>query len=193
MRTSSYSQSEINIKGSVEEIKALHKMLSGLGFVGCGRDGVPLYISKVEDCKVTPDPVCSNHFVPWVHEEIQYDLLSHEQLQRCTQDLDKKGSMFSIYVEGLCGYNYTPERYEELSKFMTDSGFVCLRSPRDDEGQYWEKWYLPGTWSVKGHLKDYLSAYDGRRKFEKIAEWLKLYVTPGSISFVHQAFGLSAD
>jgi hypothetical protein len=66
----------------------------------------------------------------------------------------------SISISHLCGYHYSEERYAIQAKNLTRWGFVCLRSQRDDSGQFYEQWHLPGLWAAKEELKAAIDALD---------------------------------
>jgi len=88
----------------------------------------------------------------------------------------------SILIQHLCGYNFTPENYMRQSAKLTSYGFVCCRSQRGDDGEYWEVWYLPGLFAANGDLKKALAdARIGKVKAEVDA----------AVSFLcrHSSFG----
>ena len=58
----------------------------------------------------------------------------------------------SFMIKHLCGYDYTPENYRDNAALLTSYRFVCMRSPRGDDGRYDEIWYLPGAVLAKGGL-----------------------------------------
>lgn len=54
-----------------------------------------------------------------------------------------------------------PQRsYQLLESF----GFVCMRSPRGDDGRYWEQWVLHGLWQAKGQLGDWYQRWRADNK-----------------------------
>lgn len=66
----------------------------------------------------------------------------------------------SITISHLCGYHYSEENYRQQAQNLAHWGFVCMRSQRDDSGQFHEHWYLPGLWAAKGELKLVIDALD---------------------------------
>ena len=73
----------------------------------------------------------------------------------------------SIIIQHLCGFHYTPQNYKDQANFLTESGFVCMRSQRDmKSGQFWELWFLPGLWMAQGRLREAL--FDSGKRNEKL-------------------------
>ncbi len=70
----------------------------------------------------------------------------------------------SISIQSLCGYNYSEENYRANAARLESFGFHCLRSRRGSNAQFWEIWYLPGLWSAKGELKDFVDSERERGK-----------------------------
>lgn len=65
----------------------------------------------------------------------------------------------SFIISHLCGYEYTPGRYDKEAEKLQSYGFVCMRSKRNDDGKYWEQWVLHGYWSAQGDLKVFFDTY----------------------------------
>lgn len=189
MRATSYGtgfggKPYITIEGTEAEMDALKKMVAGLGYVACGREGMPLFAEKFEHVAPLPDPQLMQHFTPAPATVAKYKngKLSGVKLEMPAHE----ESCCSIYVEHLCGYSYTPEGYARNAAKMQGMGFVCMRSTRDAEGKYWEAWYLPGIWAGEG-------AIAGCKTIESCINTLLKYVTPGSISAVRQRMALTID
>ena len=186
MRITSYSIQKVTIEGTEAEMVALQKMVSGLGYVACGREGMPLFAERYENVHPLPDPLLLTHFTPAPSTVAKY---THENGidPKAVADLERNnGFGISLYVEHLCGYHYTPENYARSAARMHELGFVCMRSPRGGDGRYWEAWYLPGLWAGKGRLK-------ACKSIEQAINIIIGEVRPGSISAVQQRMALSID
>jgi hypothetical protein len=185
MRATSYGPRSITIDGSEAEILALQRMLAGVGFVGCGREGVPLFAEKFETITPQPDPHLMRHFTPAGPTVAKF---THERgLQTGAVKFDEGEETYcSLYVEHVCGYDYTPENYARAAARLSDLGLSCMRSPRGEDGRYWEHWFLPGLWAGKGQL-------EGCKSLEKAINVLIQACRPGSISAVRQRVALTVD
>jgi len=186
MRITSYSSTSVTIQGTEEEANALTKMVSGLGYVACGREGMPLFAEKFANVQPLPDPHLMQHFTPAPSTVAKYTREKGVDPE-VVKSLDENDAFgISLYVEHICGYNYTPENYASSSRSLEALGFVCMRSPRGDDGRYWETWFLPGLWSGKGRLA-------GVKTVEKALNIIIQDLRPGSISAVRQRMALSVD
>jgi hypothetical protein len=74
-------------------------------------------------------------------------------MQELIFDPDTRHDSPSFMVKHLCGYHYTHKGYLRNAQILESYGFVCMRSPRGNDGRFWETWYLPGAWAAKGKLK----------------------------------------
>lgn len=86
-----------------------------------------------------------------------------------------------IYIGHLCGYCFTPEKYRENAERLTSYGFECMRSKRQDDGMYWEKWYLPGLWQARGRLKEQIEGQKGQSN--KVQLQCALTFISGTVQF----------
>ena len=190
MRATSYGQDRfsgqhtITVQGTEAEINAIHKMIAGLGYVACGRDGLPLFAEKFEALTPIPDPELMQHFTPWGGEKVAKFTGEKPEVKLNLEDWDNQAC--SLYVEHLCGYNYSSENYAREAGKLTAMGFVCMRSPRDERGRYWEAWFLPGVWAGKGAL-------EGCKTVEAAINIILRHCRPGSISAVRQRMALTVD
>jgi hypothetical protein len=190
MRATTYGTSRhdntstITIQGSEAEIDALKKMVAGLGYVACGREGMPLFAEKFAAVVPIPDPQLMQHFTPWGGENVAKYSAEKPEVKLELSDWDNLSC--SIYVEHLCGYSYTPESYASEANKFTAMGFVCMRSPRDSAGRYYEAWFLPGLFAGKGLL-------EGMKTVEQAINVIIRHTRPGSISAVRQRMALTVD
>jgi len=207
MRYTSKSSDNKNDKGAISiectmrELETIEAMLAGACLVGCGRDTIPLRHEIHQPIDLRPDPVTEKHFPlqapdgtfkfrsKWSGCEFNFTASTYN-LKRPPKYLkpDEVGgqswaeSTTSIYVHGLGGYGVHETEMKRRVDAMNAAGFECMRSPRGQDGKYWEVWYLPGPWSAKGPIEG--------MKMQDILEWL-CQQGPGSIDLVRQQFGLS--
>ena len=170
---------------------------------------------KIEDGRLRTRPCCVSIPDPAQDEEILpfWPQLSHHQPQdEYFEKVFREMSDDVIYqphitIQSLCGRNRTPENYVREAEKLKSYGFVQLRSKRGEDGDYWEIWYLPGVWHVKGDLKrvvDNITAKaktwedpHGRRKdqecFKAVYEFLRRNASFGvldvSIKRLYQVSG----
>ncbi len=115
-------------------------------------------------------------------------------------DKENKHASPSIMIQSLCGYYWTERKYAEACSMLESWGFVCLRSRRADNGQYWEIWYLPGLWAAKGDLRhqarslsdkkgDLISDLD-REALRKLGSWIFKRVPFGTMSCADQRLAM---
>lgn len=76
--------------------------------------------------------------------QVKLENLSEESL---------KHSSPSIFIQHLCGYNYTPENYRHVARELEAYGFECMRSRRGLDGRFWEGWFLPALFFATGALE----------------------------------------
>ncbi|MBY0309915.1 hypothetical protein K2Q16_02080 [Patescibacteria group bacterium] len=101
----------------------------------------------------------------------------------------------SIIIQSLCGYEYTEDRYRSNATILEECGFVCLRSRRDpQQGQFWELWFLPGTWAAAGKLRAAIKASGANTPNEKTkaaVEFLQTHVRFGTLDVSVQRLALT--
>lgn len=94
---------------------------------------------------------------------------------------------WSIYIQSLCGYDYTDEKYQEEVAKLDSYGFIRLRSGVDENKNFIEIWYLPGIPFAKGDLRDILMGIVERDKektnwrLERVLEFLRKNVRFGTL------------
>jgi hypothetical protein len=136
-----------------KELELMRGAMHGHQWVTCenGR------IKNVPSYEELPGPATDESMMPFWRrpapgEEVQLSLFSFEPLPVWASP--------SITIGSLCGYYYSEENYAREAKKLTRWGFACLRSQRDDAGQFHEQWYLSGLWAAKGELKGAIDALD---------------------------------
>lgn len=133
-----------------------------------------------------PDPVQDDEMLPyWRHaspaEKARYQptMLDIEPLPF--------GFGASIIISHLCAFWYTPESYKAQAETLMSFGFVPMRSPRAENGTYYEIWFLLGLWASKGDLRDQftqteLYAYgDLRAVLDKALRYIASRVSFGTL------------
>lgn len=110
----------------------------------------------------------------------------------------KEGFSPAIFIQSLCGYNYTPETYRLDAAVLEEYGFICMRSRRGEDGKYWEVWYLPGLWAARGRLREALGADRApeRKKLERALDFFqsrKCQMTFGTLDVAIQRLAMVMD
>lgn len=84
---------------------------------------------------------------------------------------------------------------------VEECGFVCLRSPRSEDGKYWEQWVIHSLTFAKGPLKKHMDQFTGDRKLdwkrtvEEACRFLTcdLGINYGSLDITIQRWALTYD
>lgn len=150
----SYGGGQIRLEGlTPEENEILQASFKGgHHWVRKGNDG---RIEFVPSFKPLPGPTDDVSMMPFweparPEAPVQMQLFDQAEADRPYED--HYGA--SITIQHLCGYGFTAEKYKEEAELLESYGFECLRSRRGLSGQFWELWFLPGTWCAKGRLKE---------------------------------------
>lgn len=88
----------------------------------------------------------------------------------------------SLYVQHICGYDNERGGYERRFKRLLAAGFSVLRSLTDEDGKYWEIWYLYNECGAQGPIKG--------MKLEEIVRWLYHEIGPGNVSTDYKRWAL---
>lgn len=95
----------------------------------------------------------------------------------------------------------------QSQRTLTECGFDCLRSPRGEDGRYWEQWVLHYMLAAKGPLAAALKEWRARAKkgdYNQVNWWAEveeaariitrdLHVHYGSLDITIQRWALSCD
>lgn len=150
-----------------KELELMKGAMHGHQWVTC-KDG---RIEHVPAFKPLPGPIADEAMMPFWRRpesgvETQLSLFAFEPVPVWASP--------SITISHLCGYSYSEERYAAQAKNLTRWGFVCLRSQRDDSGQFYEQWHLPGLWAAKEELKAAIDALNPDILDQgTVKEWLR--------------------
>lgn len=103
-----------------------------------------------------------------------------------------------IVITGLgAGTNEEGRKYSQDT--LTECGFTCLRSPRENDGRYWEQWVLHFMLCAKGPLKGHMEKWRENNttrnwwaEVEEAARFLTkvLHVRYGSLDITIQRWAL---
>lgn len=161
-------------------------------------NGVPRFASARAPL---PDPRVDDELLPYWQSDVQRQY----RLEGLVFGNEERGYHSpSFMVSHLCGYHYTPEKYREQAELLESYGFVCMRSRRGDDGQFWEIWYLPGAWAAKGALKERVTevrtlatvdnlAKSTRRETDAVVAFLCRNASFGSLDVVIQRAAMSVE
>lgn len=158
-------------------------LLTGYCWVRGRPDG---RLERVPSFEPLPSPVPDARMLPYwrlptADETRQADLFGFD----LAGEAALRHASPSIHIASLCGYGYTPEKYQHEADKLTAWGFICMRSPRDpDGGYYWEQWFLSGVLMVKGSLKEALDLSEAKNNEEKLSfvlEFLRRNVRFGTL------------
>lgn len=108
-----------------------------------------------------------------------------------------------IIITGLGAGSGSVEGRLRSQQIVTECGFVCLRSPRGEDGKYWEQWVLHFMLAARGPLKEHLDrwkeAFAGHPEWHAEAEEAARFLTRdlgvhyGSLDITIQRWVLSYD
>ncbi len=73
-------------------------------------------------------------------------------------------SIPGIIIGHVCGYYYTPEKYQSECAKLKEYGFIQMRSQRGQDSRYTEHWYLASEWHAEGALKDFIQGLRTKKK-----------------------------
>ncbi len=141
-----------------------------------------------------PRPVEDEEMLPFWRRHKECQAVMHELVF----DHEERNSLPSFMIKHLCGHNYTPENYRLNAEILEGYGFVCMRSPRGEDGRFWEMWYLPGTWAAKGDLAVEIEGkYDGvaskKKEIDDVVKFLCRNVSFGQLDVVIQRAAMSIE
>lgn len=161
-------EASITISGTVDEINAVRQMMSGMIWLSYKNSG-----DGQEKLELT------SRFMP-LPEPIEDPLVPPQwQSEIGLGDIPAK---WAPPVREMCPL--AKEGWHQPSFYMSHIfepkvnipklqswGFECMRSRRGEDGKFWEVWYLPGEWSARGGLREFI---DGVK-----ADHQKTHFAPG--------------
>jgi len=106
-------------------------------------------------------------------------------VQRSPAVPDRETHDPSCFVQHI-GAGLRDTAYARSYARMVSVGFILLRSPRGLDNKYWEVWYLPGMFFLKGELA-------GEKDRQKLVRWLFNAVAPGNVNFLGEGWALTWD
>jgi hypothetical protein len=144
---SSYGPDSVAIRGlSGKDAEKAQGMVRKGMFWMTVIDGKAHFVPRFEPL---PDPVHDSEMLPF------WQKAKAVQMHFSFYEMEPLGehSSPSFFISGLGAFDYTEGNYAKHAERLLSFGFDVLRSKRDNDGKYWELWYLPGAWSAKGDLK----------------------------------------
>jgi len=166
-------KNSVTLEGTAEEIGLVEAMMRGLYWITTEDGKLVKWRHHLSDDKPPsiPDPILERY---WPEKRMEYAHLKEGESPNEHDDP-------SIYVHYIYGYS-GKESYDYRAELLRQTGFICLRSQREENGQYWEIWYLPGVWMAKRELKD--------KTTKEIVDWLCKNIRPGNIEVVGEKWDL---
>lgn len=148
-------------------------------------------IEAVESFKDLPGPIDDELMFPFWRKPHKDELAQLKMFEDHVFEKISEHDSPAIYIQSLCGYYYTKEKYKEYAEKLQSYGFECLRSKRGADAHFWEVWYLPSLWFAQGNLKAYLKEFEAilKNKSKSIDLALKFLcdnVEFGSLSLTSQ-------
>ena len=182
------ANNQITLSGLTDrELDAVQQFLLGLSYLGCFKGRLHAYSVTEPLPKAEDDPLLAPHW--------ESDGTMKEYGGRPVGEGSHSPGIIIEHV----GAGARSRRETESSKAtLTACGFTCLRSPRGDDGRFWEQWVLHGLWQAKGPFEKYLKALeinDWHREAEVAARFIArdLNVKFGSLDITIQRWALCND
>ena len=72
--------------------------------------------------------------------------------------------MPGIHITALGAGSRSDDERKRSQDTLIECGFICLRSPRGDDGRHWEQWVLHFMNAAKGRLADHMKGWRGTNK-----------------------------
>ncbi|MDB5225459.1 MAG: hypothetical protein JWL87_411 [Candidatus Adlerbacteria bacterium] len=178
-----------------QELQQLEGALHGHNWITVNGKGrlrvIPTY-------KPLPDPIedklLDQFWRPAIEGvEAQLELFSMEPLPDYSSP--------SLIIRSLCGYNYSAERYVYEAKRLMSWGFECLRSRRNEGGNFYEVWMLSSLYSAKQELKEAIKAaqpkgytsFSGQWALEAAVSFLCRHAQFGTLDACNQRAAMTID
>lgn len=143
-------------------------------------------------CKnALPDPIDDQEMLPFWRktQSTQLALLDSFFLNNTRLKLSSP----SILIQHLCGYGYSEDGYKFEARLLERYGFEIMRSRRGEDGKYSEIWFLPGLWSAKDDLKEYLKDIPEDKKIDAAVAFLCRKSSFGTLDIVVQRAAMVID
>ncbi|MEI7452344.1 MAG: hypothetical protein WCK37_04060 [Candidatus Falkowbacteria bacterium] len=180
IRVSSHGNGELTITGlSQEEIEKIYGAINfGNSYIKV-EDGQLKTVPKFKDL---PGPIADKSMLPFWRQASEEEMAQGTLFNNAIFEKEDYRSP-SIIIQSLCGYFYTPEKYQLYAKKLESYGFECLRSRRDPNAKFLEFWYLPGLWAAKNQLKEVIDSIQ-IKEGEKLWKNLDPRKTEAALNFL---------
>lgn len=185
---------------TVEEAKHAEGLINGQNWMSV-ENGRPIFRGKFAEL---PDPIQDENMLPFWRKVTPEE--GHLQQEIFDPEMAEFPFAAHIVIQSLCGYGYTPENYRRESEKLASYGFVQMRSRRENDGRYWEIWFLPGTYAAKGDLEEVIKAAkhdaqmkrldhkkDTKASLDAAIEFLRRHVSFGSLEVSVQKLAMVLD
>lgn len=182
------SQSSVTIEGLFpEEVDAIIAAVDNANYIGFKSHGLEV-VSKFKDL---PGPIDDPVMYPFWRKPNQEEISQASLFDIYLFEKTSKHDSPAIYISSICGYYYTPEKYELYVERLQSYGFECMRSKRGEDATFWEFWYLPGLWAAKNDLKNYLMYKTDSKNIDLALDFLRKKIEFGSLSISTQKLAQS--
>ena len=189
VRITSRSSREVTVAGLTDtEPDQLEAALTlGNSWVRTNPDNGRLI--SVSTHKLLPDPMQDDDMLPYWEAHPKTEGIT--EMRRYNDDFQSQSA--SIMIQSLGAYDPSKERWRREAAKLTSYGFVCMRSPRGEDGKYWEAWYLPSLYSAKGEFSQALADVAATEKLDRAISFLCSHCHVGTIDLITQKAGMGAD
>lgn len=184
------SEGRVDIAGMTpKEVEAVESFIVGSSYIRCVNGRLHAYHAWEPLPDAEADPICGPH---WGTDGTTKEFGGLG---------DEKGwNSPGITITGLGAgientYGDAAESRKRNQKRVQDCGFVCLRSPRSKDGQYWEQWVLHSLFFAKGPLREHvdkLKELDWKQQAEAACRFIAqdLGIRFGSMDITIQRWAL---
>ena len=132
-----------------KEVAAVESFINGNSYLRCVNGRLHAYSVNEPLPDAETDPLLGPH---WSKGEVKkFGGLEQET------GWHLPGIVITALGAGIDG-DHAEARRRENQKRVQDCGFTCLRSPRGDDGMYWEQWVLYSLSAAKGPLAEFVAA-----------------------------------
>ncbi|MFH1455183.1 MAG: hypothetical protein ABIF22_02600 [bacterium] len=168
----SHSGHSLTISGlSKEEVDVLESSVNiGTNWIRV-IDGL---LQRIPSFQPLPDPIMDKEMFPFWRKPNKNEKMLAGQLEFFSMG-SAENHIPSIIIDSLCGYYWSEENYKTQANRLKSYGFEIIRSPRGDDGRFWENWFLPSLSSAKGDLKialEKISRKSDKERLKKAIDFL---------------------
>ncbi len=133
-----------------KEVEAVEAFINGTSYIRCVNGRLHAYSVNEPLPDAETDPLLGPHW------SSKGEVKKFGGLEQET-GWNLPGIVITALGAGIDG-DHAEARRRENQKRVQDCGFTCLRSPRGNDGMYWEQWVLHFLSAAKGPLADFVAA-----------------------------------